>query len=246
MRGELEVATDRFANTDAADGPVLREATEPALLVLRGVSKTWRDGAGTVLDSIDLDIRPGSLVSLVGANGVGKTTFLRVVAGLITADSGTVSLAGLTARSARREYQRRVGFLQAGQSGLYARYSVREHLAFWARIAFVPRSHRRDAVEQSMHSFGLESLGARRADRLSTGQRQRLRLALTFLHDPPLVLLDEPNTSLDSDGVELLHAAVSKAVLRGSATVWCAPTADDVSVPADAAFALADGKVWPA
>ena len=215
-----------------------------ALLVLRGVSKSWRDGPGTVLDSIDLDIRPGTVVTLVGANGVGKTTFLRVVAGLIMADSGTVSVAGLTPRSARREYQRRIGFLQAGQSGLYARYSVRDHLAFWARIAFVRRSHRRELIERSLHSFELESLATRRADRLSTGQRQRLRLALTFLHEPPLVLLDEPATSLDPEGIDLLRGAVSAASARGSATVWCAPTTDDVPLQPDSGFVLADGKVW--
>lgn len=230
---------------DAAYSPVVREALEPALLVLRGVTKSWRDGPGTVLDAIDLDIRPGTVVSLVGANGIGKTTFLRVVAGLISADSGTVSLAGLTAISARREYQRRIGFLQAGQSGLYARYSVRDHLAFWATIAFVRRSHRRDAVERSLRSFELESLATRRADRLSTGQRQRLRLALTFLHEPSLVLLDEPATSLDPDGIDLLRGAVSASVARGSATVWCAPTTDNVPVSADAGFVLAGGKVRP-
>jgi ABC-2 type transport system ATP-binding protein len=230
---------------DAAHVPVLREATEPALLVLRGVTKSWRDGPGLVLDSIDLDIRPGTVVSLVGANGVGKTTFLRILAGLISADAGTVSLDGLTVSSSRREYERRVGFLQAGQSGLYARYSVRDHLALWARLAFVPRSHRGAAIERTLHSFGLEALATRRADRLSTGQRQRLRLALTFLHEPSLVLLDEPATSLDPDGIELLHRAVSEAVARGTATVWCAPTTADVFVRAELGLVLTEGKVWP-
>ena len=111
-------------------------------------------------------------------------------------------------------------------------------------IAFVRRSHRREAVERSLHSFELESLAARRADRLSTGQRQRLRLALTFLHEPPLVLLDEPATSLDPDGIDLLRGAVSAASARGSATVWCAPTTDDVPLQPDSGFVLADGKVW--
>jgi ABC-2 type transport system ATP-binding protein len=239
------VATERIVERATVRDTVLREATEPGLLVLRGVTKSWREGPGLVLDSIDLDIRPGTVVSLVGANGVGKTTFLRILAGLITADAGTVSLAGLTVSSTRREYERRVGFLQAGQSGLYARYSVRDHLALWARLAFVPRSHRRDAIERTLHSFGLESLATRRADRLSTGQRQRLRLALTFLHEPSLVLLDEPATSLDPDGIELLQRAVSASVTRGSATVWCAPTTADVFVRAEFGLVLTEGKVWP-
>ena len=99
VRGAVSVRTHRIAEPSAAHVQRSDRPRTSPLLVLRGVSKSWRDGPGTVLDSIDLDIRPGTVVTLVGANGVGKTTFLRVVAGLIMADSGTVSVAGLTARS---------------------------------------------------------------------------------------------------------------------------------------------------
>jgi ABC-2 type transport system ATP-binding protein len=212
-------------------------------LVVRGVCKSWNGVRFPILDSIELALEPGRLVSLVGANGAGKTTLLRIVAGLISPDTGTVVVDGLSPRSQRREYHRRIGFLTAGQSGLYARFSVQDHLEYWARIAFVPRRERRKAVDRTLRRFGLERMSTQRADRLSMGQRQRVRLAMTFLHDPSLVLLDEPHTSLDPDGLELLHEAVSTFVERGGTGIWCAPAAAEVHVSVDAALVLADGRL---
>ena len=162
-----------------------------------------------MLDDVALSLAPGTLASLTGVNGVGKTTLLRIVGGLIAPDSGTVTVDGLAVESQRREYQRRIGLLTAGQTGLYARLGARHHLELWARIAFVPRPERRERVERALGLFGLDGFATKRADRLSTGQRQRLRLAMTFLHEPRLVLLDEPATSLDAVGIETLRSAVS-------------------------------------
>jgi ABC-2 type transport system ATP-binding protein len=207
------------------------------------VSKSWNGGRDQLLDAIDLTLEEGTRVSLVGANGAGKTTLLRILAGLIFPDRGDIVLNGLTVASNRREYQRRMGFLPAGQTGLYARFSVRDHLDYWAHIAFVGRRERRDAVERTLRRFELAGMSTQRADRLSMGQRQRLRLAMAFLHEPSLVLLDEPGTSLDPEGLDVLREAVVSFVEGGGTAVWCAPDSNDVHLKVDAAFRLADGKL---
>jgi ABC-type multidrug transport system ATPase subunit len=212
-------------------------------LRVRGVSKRWPGSDAPVLDAVDLTLAPATVASLVGANGVGKTTLLRVVAGLIFPDAGTVELDGLNVRSDRREFQRRIGFVPAGHTGLYARFSVRSHLEYWARVAFVPRRERRHAVERALRQFALEPLARQRPERLSMGQRQRLRLALGFLHRPSLALLDEPHTSLDHEGLEMLHDAVARQVEAGGTTLWCAPTADEVAVDANVRYTLVRGRV---
>jgi ABC-2 type transport system ATP-binding protein len=212
-------------------------------LRISGVSKRWRDGDAPVLDSIDLTLQSATVASLVGTNGAGKTTLLRIVTGLILPDSGTVVLDGLTVRADRRKYQQRIGFVPAGQSGLYARFSVRNHLEYWAQVAFVPRGERRGAVERALRRFSREPLAGQRPERLSMGQRQRLRLALGFLHRPSLVLLDEPHTSLDQEGVEMLHEALAEHVAAGGSAVWCAPTADEVGIEASVAYKLVDARV---
>ena len=229
---------------ESPESPTLRPATDPPRLLVSGVSKSW-NGKPT-LGAVDLTLEPGELVALVGSNGAGKTTLLRIVAGLIAPDRGSVRLDGIDVWTERRKYQRRLGFVPAGQTGLYARICVRDQLDYWARIAFVPRSRRREAVDSAIERFALGELCTRRVERLSMGQRQRVRLAIGFLHDPRLLLLDEPKNSLDSEGLEVLYAALTEFVAAGGTVLWCAPQADEVGVVTSRAYTLIDGSVIPA
>ncbi len=172
-----------------------------------------------VIDDLELTLEPGTLTWIGGSNGVGKTTLLRVLAGLIGPTEGHVHIFGLHPEHDRRAYQRRLSFLSATGTGLYARLSVRQQIDYTARIAFVPRERRPVAVEESLRRFSLLELARHRVDRLSMGQRQRVRLAMTFIKEPDLVLLDEPRNSLDSEGTAMLVAAVREVVERGGAVL---------------------------
>ncbi len=230
---------------DSAQAPLQRSPSDangsPALL-LEGVTKRW--GARVILESAELSVDAGASAWISGENGVGKTTLLRIVAGLVTADAGSVSLNGVRLDEDRRAYQRQLGFLTGGDSGLYARLSVRQNLEFWAGVAFVPRRRRRETVDRALARFSIEGLASRRVDRLSLGQRQRVRLAMTFLHDPALILLDEPSTSLDDEGISLLGAAVAEQTAGGGAAVCCAPKRQD-EIPLDRAYVLQAGSLRP-
>jgi ABC-2 type transport system ATP-binding protein len=193
----------------------------PARLELRGVSKRW--GERQVLDGVSLELAAGAVIWIGGQNGAGKTTLLRIVAGLIAPDAGTVALDGLDPSAQRSQYQRRLGFLAAGDRGLYARLSVYQNLSLWASLAFVPRAKCDSAAHAAARMFAIEDLLPARADRLSTGQRQRVRLAMAFLHAPMLILLDEPTASLDDEGTETLVRALAQASARGATAIWCSP-----------------------
>src|SRR4051812_32716680 len=193
----------------------------PPVLDLSAIVKSWPSQPTPVLDRVSLQLEPASAASISGRNGAGKTTLLRVAAGLIGAESGSVTVCGLDVVRDRTAFQRRIGFLAAGNSGLYARLKVEDHLELWSRLALMPRRERRPAIEHAKETFALEPLLGRRADRLSTGQRQRLRLALAFVHSPSLVMLDEPATSLDEEGIELLERALSDLKTRGGAALVC-------------------------
>jgi ABC-2 type transport system ATP-binding protein len=182
-------------------------------------------------------------VKISGSNGVGKTTLLRIANGLLRPDGGIVSMNGLHPERDRREYQRRLGFLPAGDRYLYARMSVRGQLEFWARLALLPRSRRRSLIDEALFRFGLEDLARRRVERLSQGQRQRVRLATAFFHDPALVLLDEPLNSLDDDGCVLLLTAVRDVVERKGAVVWCSPSRESVPLAFDGVYLLESGRL---
>lgn len=208
------------------------------------LTKIWgRKPGNRVIDGLELTLDPGTLSWIGGANGVGKTTLLRMLAGLIGPTEGHVTAFGLHPERDRRAYQQRLSFLSATGTGLYARLSVRQQLDFSARISFVPRDRRVAAVEDSIRRFSLLELAGHRVDRLSMGQRQRVRLAMTFIKEPDLVLLDEPRNSLDSEGAAMLSAAVREVTARGGAVLWCSPLGDSLGLRFDQEMVLENGRL---
>ena len=228
-------------------GRILPLHEEP-LIRFDNVWRYWGRGAKrwAVLREVSLQLAPGTAVSIGGANGAGKTTLLRIATGILAPDSGTVSLDGITPRDSWREYHRRIGFLSAGDRGLYNRLSVRGHLNFWVKLAFVPRPERRSAVNEALTRFGLEDLAKRRTERLSQGQRQRLRLALTLVHRPQVLLLDEPRNSLDEEGLEILSSGVGDVLARGGVVIWCSPAGEEQPIGFDRSLLIEDGRLVPA
>lgn len=210
------------------------------------MTKQWPGAPDPVLDHVDLRVEAGTATRIGGQNGAGKTTLLRIACGLITPEEGTVRLAGLDPRSDRRAFQSAIGFLSAGNSGLYARLTVAQHLDYWARLAFLPRASSARAIADALVTFALDDLKTRRVDRLSMGQRQRLRLAVSFLHVPKLVLLDEPDNSLDDEGVALLARAVKDLTARGGSAVVCSPLEAAGGLSFDRSFTILDGRLEPA
>ena len=219
-----------------------------ALMQLDAVTRSFGRGKRrrTVLSELSLDVNPGTIIQVQGSNGAGKTTLLRIMTGILRPDAGDVRLAGRSPEQGWREYHRRIGFLSAGDRGLYVRLSVHEHLRYWCALAFVPRSQRTTLIKNALSDFQLEELADRRSERLSQGQRQRLRLALAFVHCPQVVLLDEPRNSLDPAGLGILATAARDVVHRRGAVIWCCPPQESQPVHFDRSLILDDGRLSPA
>jgi ABC-2 type transport system ATP-binding protein len=212
-------------------------------LVLRGVHKRWHKSQAPVLEGVDLTLDLGTSTWVGGRNGAGKTTLLRIAAGLIDPDSGRAQVWGFTAAENRSRYQRLLSLLPAGDRGLYARLTVRHQLRFWARIAMLDPAQVQAKVEETIETFELSELAERRVDRLSMGQRQRLRIAMTFLTEPEIVLLDEPLTSLDAEGAEILERAIAGLMAREGTLLWCSPSGEHLDRHFDARWVLAEGRL---
>ena len=223
--------------------PVRAGAVAGPVLVVGSVTKRWPRQHDPVLRDIDLELGPGELAWLTGDNGAGKTTLLRIVAGIIAPDTGDVRVGGLDVATARRAYQQCIGLLTAGSSGLYARMTARQHLDYWARLALLAPHERRARVEESIERFTLGELATRRMDRMSMGQRQRVRIAMTFLHQPRLVLLDEPANSLDDAGYAVLLGAIDEHRRAGGSTLWCSPGGDGLGTHVERRLRLVAGRL---
>lgn len=219
------------------------EAPDGFPLMMSGVTKRWRKDQPPVLNDLDLALAPGTLTWVGGRNGAGKTTMLRIAAGLIEPERGTAQVWGLTARQNRTRYQQLVSFLPAGDRGLYARITVRRQLEFWARISMLPHAQVRQSVDWAIDAFDLQGLAERRVDRMSMGQRQRLRIAMAFLPDPETVLLDEPLTSLDAEGAVLLGRAIDNVRASDGAVLWCSPSGEHVDMTFDSRWVIEQGRL---
>jgi ABC-2 type transport system ATP-binding protein len=223
--------------------PVAPAADAAWPLSLAHVTKRWRKDQPPVLNDLSLTLEPGEVAWVGGENGVGKTTLLRIAAGLIRPDAGEVTVWGARLSVNRARYHRLVSFLPAGDRGLYARLTVRRQLEFCARLALVRRACYERTVELAIAKFELDDLADRRVDRISMGQRQRVRIAMTFLAEPEIVLLDEPLTSLDANGAALLGAAVSETLARDGTVLWCSPSGEHQQLRFDRRWVIERGRL---
>ena len=166
-------------------------STELAIDVA-GVTK--RFGPKTVVNAIDLQVRRGEIYGFLGPNGSGKTTFIRMLCGLLTPDAGNGTCLGYDVRTQQAEIKRHVGYMTQKFS-YYEDLSIGENLDFIARIYDIP--DRNAAVQRSLDRLGLANRSAQLAGQLSGGWKQRLALAACLIHTPQLLLLDEPTAGVD-------------------------------------------------
>jgi ABC-2 type transport system ATP-binding protein len=157
-----------------------------------GVTK--RFGTKTVVDQVDLQVRRGEIYGFLGPNGSGKTTFIRMLCGLLTPDGGSGTCLGYDVRTQQAAIKRHVGYMTQKFS-YYEDLSIRENLDFVARVYGVP--DRTVAVQQSLDRLGLANRSHQLAGQLSGGWKQRLALAACLIHSPQLLLLDEPTAGVD-------------------------------------------------
>jgi ABC-2 type transport system ATP-binding protein len=159
---------------------------------VRGMTKRFDDR--TVVNAIDLQVRAGEIYGFLGPNGSGKTTFIRMLCGLLRADGGSGTCLGHDVIRESEEIKRHVGYMTQRFS-FYEDLSIAENLDFVARMYAVP--NRRKAVEKSIEQLGLAGRQKQLAGQLSGGWKQRLALAACLIHDPKLLLLDEPTAGVD-------------------------------------------------
>src|ERR1035438_5349129 len=180
-----------FAEVDTCANSFVMSVTEFAIDV-RGVTKKF--GARTVVNDIAMQVRPGEIYGFLGPNGSGKTTFLRMLCGLLTPDGGSGQCLGFDFRRDTPEIKKRVGYMTQRFS-FYEDLTIEENLDFIARLYGMPQ--RKAAVQKSLERLGMVERRRQLAGTLSGGWKQRLALAACLIHEPQLLLLDEPTAGVD-------------------------------------------------
>ena len=160
---------------------------------------THRFGRELALEGVDLVLDTAEHMAVLGENGAGKTTLLRILATALHPTAGTLQIAGLNASREKRRLRHYIGYV-AHAPGLYPALSAAENLRFFCELQGVHP----ERVDEVLDIVGLRDVADRRASELSRGMQQRLALGRAILHDPKLLVLDEPDASLGSDAAELL------------------------------------------
>jgi ABC-2 type transport system ATP-binding protein len=182
-------------------------------LVMTGVNKSYGDVRA--VQSLDLTVPAGSIFGLLGPNGAGKTTTIRMALGIIAPDSGDVSLLGSTVDTKALEG---VGYLPE-ERGLYRKMKVLEMLVFLAAIKGVKAADAQKRAREWLKRLGLEDWGERKSQELSRGMQQKVQFVATVLHQPRLLVLDEPFAGLDPVNVKLLQEIIVELRDQGATVI---------------------------
>ena len=206
-------------------------------LSLDGITKSY--GSRNVLEGIRFDVAPGRLTGFVGGNGAGKTTTMRIILGVLAADSGTVTLDGAPVTASDR---RRFGYMPE-ERGLYPKMQVLEQVVYLARLHGFGKA---DATERATALLTELGLGERLTDKieaLSLGNQQRAQIAAALVHDPEVLILDEPFSGLDPLAVDVVAGVLQARAAQGASILFSSHQLDVVERLCDDLIIIADGTI---
>jgi len=207
-------------------------------LRLRGLSKRY--GEKTALEDVSFSVGAGQMFGFVGPNGAGKTTTMRIVLGVLAADAGEVLWRGGPIAAQER---RRIGYMPE-ERGLYPKMRVRDQLVYMAELHGIGKEEANAAAERWMQRLGVAERAEDAVEALSLGNQQRVQLAVALVHEPDLLILDEPFSGLDPDGVDALSGALQDEIeARGVPVVFSSHQLDLVERLCDSVAIIAAGRI---
>lgn len=209
------------------------------MLTVREIHK--RFGSIHAVQGVSFELHPGEVVGLLGPNGAGKSTTIRTVVGLVAPDSGMIHIDGIDALRNPLAARAKLGYLPES-APLYPEMSAQAYLMYRATLANLPRNQRKPSVLQAMERCRLTQVRTRRVGTLSKGYRQRVGLAAALLHNPPVLILDEPTDGLDPTQVQQTRALVQDSA-QGRATLICSHVLSEVEKLCSRVLVIVAGRL---
>ena len=207
------------------------------MLQLTGVTKSY--GSRPALDDVSFEVRPGRLTGFVGGNGAGKTTTMRIILGVLAKDAGTVALDGAEVTASDR---RRFGYMPE-ERGLYPKMKVLEQIVYLARLHGFSKADGATRATALLEQLGLGERLADNVETLSLGNQQRAQIAAALVHDPEVLILDEPFSGLDPLAVDVVAGVLQRRASEGAAVLFSSHQLDVVERLCDDLVIIAGGTI---
>ncbi|OGN86648.1 MAG: hypothetical protein A2X23_00380 [Chloroflexi bacterium GWC2_73_18] len=219
-----------------ADAPSPRAATEPAPVVVESAWKRY--GETDVVQDLSFEIRAGELLGFLGPNGAGKTTTMRMILDIVRPDRGTIRVFG---EPPGVVHSPRIGYLPE-ERGLYRDVPVLDTLAYFGALKGLPRSEARQRARRMLEEVGLGDVLRKKAAEMSRGMQQKAQVIATILHQPDLLILDEPFQGLDPVNAEMLRNVVLAQRDRGAAVVMSTHRMEEAEALCDRILLIDHGR----
>jgi sodium transport system ATP-binding protein len=217
----------------------------PALSGWRAFAQPFATATSPALTGVTLEVREGEAVALLGANGAGKSTLLKILATLLLPTTGSATLAGSDVTKDSRQVRRQLGYHAGTDHGFYPRLSARQNLLFFSRLNQLPATLADERIAALAKQFRLEEVLDRQLRTLSTGTVQRVSLVRALLHQPRVLLLDEPTRSLDAVAAAEFRRFLQTEILKNGKTsvLFASHTLAEVDLLADRVAIIDRGRL---
>ena len=215
------------------------------MIETRGLTKIFRDkkrGAIRAVDNVSLVCRPGQIYGLLGANGAGKTTTLRVLATILEPSGGTATVAGHDVVEQPQKVRASLGFLSAA-TALYPRLTAQEMVEYFGRLNGLEEAVLKKRLDEIFERLDMNGFRDRRCDKLSTGMKQKTSIARTLIHDPQVMIFDEPTLGLDIMTARTIIEFIRECRQRGKTVIFSTHVMSEVEKLCDTIGIIQAGKL---
>ncbi|WEZ07802.1 ABC transporter ATP-binding protein [Priestia flexa] len=215
------------------------------MIELKNVSKLFVEKKEKIqaVQSVNVTVKKGEVVGLLGENGAGKTTLLRMISTVMEPSEGSILIDGINIHKEPSKVKKRMGVLFGGETGLYDRLTARENLSYFAKFYGMSKHETKVRIEELAKRFGMRDYLDRRVGGFSKGMRQKVAIARTLLHNPDVILFDEPTTGLDITSANMFRELVRSLKKEGKTIIFSSHIMEEVEQLCESVIMIHKGQM---
>lgn len=211
------------------------------MIKIKEISKEFKDVRA--VDKVSFDVKSGEIVGLLGENGAGKTTTLRMLATMIKPTEGYAEINGYHSINNPYEVRGEIGILFGGEIGLYDRLTARENIIYFGQLGGMSKRELKDRIEALTDTLDMHEYIDRRVGKFSRGMKQKVAIARSIVHDPTVMLFDEPTAGLDVTAANIVQDFIKKCKEEGKAIIFSSHSMKEVEKICDRVVIINKGKI---